>query len=249
MRLADWSEFDLDAGLWTIPARRTKTNTDLRMPLPPQAVSVVQMADTLEPSRVGLVFPSPTTRKALSDAAFNELLAEHLGANSEGKPDARGVHGHRDGRRITRVLVVAARSGVGRPLVLLAADLSARRSEPPKQVPAGGAVDAGPRRVRRRGPSSSRLSVSTKSFRISRCVSSLLSATGTPQHHAHRGQHYQCRVSTLLAQFGLRRAIAQPRWLDLGHAACGGRRARYLTGGRPVEWWALGLSLGVSCRV
>ena len=77
VRLADWSEFDLDAGLWTIPARRTKTNTDLRVPLPPRAVSLVQMADTLESSRVGLVFPSPTTRKALSDAAFNKLLAEH----------------------------------------------------------------------------------------------------------------------------------------------------------------------------
>jgi len=35
---ATWAEFDLDAGLWRIPANRTKTNESRELPLPAQAI-------------------------------------------------------------------------------------------------------------------------------------------------------------------------------------------------------------------
>ena len=80
VRFADWSEFDLDASLWTIPAARTKTAADLRIPLPLRAVSVVRMAGTFTRRRTGLVFPSPATGAALSDNTWRKLLAD-LGIN------------------------------------------------------------------------------------------------------------------------------------------------------------------------
>ena len=80
VRFADWSEFDLDAALWTIPAARTKTAADLRIPLPLQAVSVVRMAGTFTRLRTGLVFPSPATGAALSNNTWGKLLAD-LGIN------------------------------------------------------------------------------------------------------------------------------------------------------------------------
>ena len=74
VRFADWSEFDLDASLWTIPAARTKTAADLPIPLPLRAVSVVRMAGTFTRRRTGLVFPSPATGAALSDNTWRKLL-------------------------------------------------------------------------------------------------------------------------------------------------------------------------------
>ena len=39
---ADWSEFDLDARLWTIPASRTKTKREHRVPLSREAISILR---------------------------------------------------------------------------------------------------------------------------------------------------------------------------------------------------------------
>ncbi|WP_188080104.1 site-specific integrase [Neorhizobium sp. P12A] len=49
-RLADWSEFDLSAKVWTIPKERTKTGRELIVPLSDQAVA------TLPAQSEGLVF-------------------------------------------------------------------------------------------------------------------------------------------------------------------------------------------------
>ena len=76
VRFADWSEFDLKAALWTIPAAKTKTSADLRVPLSQRAMVVVRMAGTLNGSLTGLLFPSPNTGGPLSDATFNKLLKE-----------------------------------------------------------------------------------------------------------------------------------------------------------------------------
>ena len=61
VRLAQWSEIDLDAACWTIPARRMKTNREHRVPLSPQAMEVLTAAKAItDGSR--LVFPSPRGR-------------------------------------------------------------------------------------------------------------------------------------------------------------------------------------------
>ena len=40
---ARWEEFDLDGGLWTVPATRMKAGRQHRVPLPPRAVEIVKM--------------------------------------------------------------------------------------------------------------------------------------------------------------------------------------------------------------
>ena len=82
-RGADWSEIDLKAATWTIPAARMKypNQGDHRVPLSPQAVEVLRAAG---PRKDGLVF---TARggKAVSESAFRKLL-DRLGikANPHG---------------------------------------------------------------------------------------------------------------------------------------------------------------------
>ncbi len=53
---ARWSEFDLDAAEWRIPAERMKMRTPHIVPLSPQAIEVVQALQTLANGRE-LVFP------------------------------------------------------------------------------------------------------------------------------------------------------------------------------------------------
>ncbi|MER9237258.1 tyrosine-type recombinase/integrase [Mesorhizobium sp. M0622] len=43
-RSATWDEFDLDAALWTIPAARTKTSKELRVPLAEPVVALLRAA-------------------------------------------------------------------------------------------------------------------------------------------------------------------------------------------------------------
>ena len=71
VRMAEWSEFDLDKKLWVIPAEHTKARQEHRVPLQPQAIKLLK---TL-PIMVGtnIVFASPTG-KALSDMALSQLM-------------------------------------------------------------------------------------------------------------------------------------------------------------------------------
>ena len=74
IRGAIWPEFDLDAGLWIIPAERMKMREEHRVPLSAQAVEVLRTMQTL--SGGGLVFPSPYyPSKPLSENTFNSALA------------------------------------------------------------------------------------------------------------------------------------------------------------------------------
>jgi hypothetical protein len=47
LRLATWKEFDLDAGVWTIPANRMKMRRPHRIPLASQTISVLEVLRTL----------------------------------------------------------------------------------------------------------------------------------------------------------------------------------------------------------
>ena len=73
VRLADWSEIDLEAALWVIPAERMKYSErgEHRVPLSPQAVEVLRAAG---PAReAGKVFRAPRGG-TLGDDALRDLL-------------------------------------------------------------------------------------------------------------------------------------------------------------------------------
>jgi len=72
VRLAEWSEFDLDQALWTRPAQRMKSKKEHRVPLSPRAVEVLLQARKLG-SGEGLVFPGTKYGKPLSDMTLSKL--------------------------------------------------------------------------------------------------------------------------------------------------------------------------------
>ena len=86
VRLADWSEFDLDAAIWTRPASRMKAKKEHRVPLSPRAVEVLLEAKALGTSE-GLVFPGTKANKPLSDMTLSKLV-KGLGYDAD-------VHGFR----------------------------------------------------------------------------------------------------------------------------------------------------------
>lgn len=75
VRGARWDEIDDAAALWTVPAARTKTGKEFRVPLSPAALSVLRAAEAYR-DKSGLVFPSPLG-KALSDSTMSKLLREN----------------------------------------------------------------------------------------------------------------------------------------------------------------------------
>ncbi|MDP9607061.1 UNVERIFIED_ORG: integrase [Variovorax paradoxus] len=75
VRSARWSEFELEAKLWRIPAERMKMRSEHVIPLSPQAVAIVEAMKPLSGSRE-LVFPSPFyPSKSLSENTFNSAMA------------------------------------------------------------------------------------------------------------------------------------------------------------------------------
>jgi integrase len=57
LRCADWQEFDLEAGLWVIPADRMKMRTLHVVPLPAQVVTLLRELQEFEGGK-GLLFPN-----------------------------------------------------------------------------------------------------------------------------------------------------------------------------------------------
>jgi integrase len=76
VRLADWSEFDLKAGLWTVPAARMKMKREHVVPLCPPALSVLARIADLTGNRSGLVFEGMARGKPLSDMTLTKLLRD-----------------------------------------------------------------------------------------------------------------------------------------------------------------------------
>ena len=70
VRAAEWSEIDLVNKLWIIPAAHTKTKQEHRVPLPPQAIELLDSLPRL--ADIPNVFPSPRGG-ALSDMALSQI--------------------------------------------------------------------------------------------------------------------------------------------------------------------------------
>ncbi|MEL4071765.1 integrase arm-type DNA-binding domain-containing protein [Ochrobactrum sp. GPK 3] len=74
VRMAKWSEFDLAAKVWTIPAERMKMRRIHQVPLSKQVMAILSHLRELDP-RSELVFPSlRTNKKPLSENAMNSAL-------------------------------------------------------------------------------------------------------------------------------------------------------------------------------
>ena len=76
VRGALWAEVDLDACVWTIPARRTKGNREHRIPLSSPAAQILDVARSLVDGGSELVFPG-TRGKPVSGMTMSKLL-KHL---------------------------------------------------------------------------------------------------------------------------------------------------------------------------
>lgn len=87
VRGALWSEIDLDAKTWTVPADRMKAGKEHRVPLSDRAVEILESLD--RPADCEIVFPSPRTCTPLTDHALLRVLRKFYG------PDAATVHGFR----------------------------------------------------------------------------------------------------------------------------------------------------------
>lgn len=73
---AKWTEFDLDAGLWTIPAERMKARREHRVALSKRALAIVKELSAARSSE--FVFPGQKPGKPLSNMAMLMLL-ERMG--------------------------------------------------------------------------------------------------------------------------------------------------------------------------
>lgn len=82
LRHAEWSEFDLDAGLWTIPAGKMKMRKAHSVPLSSQTVALFREVHAATGAS-GFVFPSIRTRtRPMSENTLNAAL-RRLGYSSE----------------------------------------------------------------------------------------------------------------------------------------------------------------------
>ena len=71
IRGASWSEFDLEAGEWTIPAERMKAGREHRVPLSPRALEILRAQPRIAGSE--WVFPAPRGG-LLSDMTLSAVL-------------------------------------------------------------------------------------------------------------------------------------------------------------------------------
>jgi integrase len=78
-RGARWSEIDLDARTWTIPAERMKAGRSHRVPLSDAALSVLLAVKPLQRAPDGLVFPGGKIGRPLSDVGLSKALTAAAG--------------------------------------------------------------------------------------------------------------------------------------------------------------------------
>ena len=71
VRGARWTEFDLDAGTWTVPPERMKAHKEHRVPLSPEVLALINAQPRLENN--DLVFPAPRGG-VLSDMSLTAVL-------------------------------------------------------------------------------------------------------------------------------------------------------------------------------
>ena len=92
-RGATWSEIDLEASIWTIPAERMKGGAEHRVPLSDAAMDVLAQAWALREDDGGLVFPGRTAGRQLSDMTMTKVL------RTTGLAERATVHGFRSSFR------------------------------------------------------------------------------------------------------------------------------------------------------
>lgn len=86
LRMAEWSEFDLEKAEWTIPAARMKMRRPHRSPLPRQAISILEGLHQIT-GRGRLAFPSiRTVLRPISENTMNAALRRLGYANDEVTP-------------------------------------------------------------------------------------------------------------------------------------------------------------------
>jgi integrase len=88
---ATWSEIDLEAAEWHIPAARMKTRTDHIVSLPTQAIAVLREMEGLG-RRGGYVFPSPAQQKT-PHVHRDGLSAALRGMGFQGRHATHGFRG------------------------------------------------------------------------------------------------------------------------------------------------------------
>lgn len=69
-----WSEFDLQAGLWTVPAERMKAGREHVVPLSDRALAILKDLPREKQENDGFVFPGGKKGRTLSNMAMLELL-------------------------------------------------------------------------------------------------------------------------------------------------------------------------------
>ena len=69
---ATWSEIDLKAKVWAVPANRMKANREHRVPLVPRAIEILEMAKKAQTS--DFVFPGQKAERPLSVMALEMVL-------------------------------------------------------------------------------------------------------------------------------------------------------------------------------
>ncbi len=73
---ATWNEFDIDEGVWTIPASRMKTKRPHRVPLSDRALAVLREAKAFKRDGDDFVFPGFREARPLSDMTLSKLTKE-----------------------------------------------------------------------------------------------------------------------------------------------------------------------------
>lgn len=74
LRQADWTEFDLEKGIWTIPASRTKMRREHRKPIPKSARDILLELREITGNRA-IAFPSVSSpNRPLSENTLNAAL-------------------------------------------------------------------------------------------------------------------------------------------------------------------------------
>jgi integrase len=76
IRFARWSEVDMDAALWSIPAERMKMGRPHVVPLSPEAIGVLQKVARFRDQTTDLVFPGQKLKKPLSDMSLLKILRD-----------------------------------------------------------------------------------------------------------------------------------------------------------------------------
>ena len=76
VRLATWSEIDVERGLWTIPAKRMKAGVEHVVPLSSAVIKIFERAREFREVNNDFVFPGQKSGKPLSDMTLTKICRD-----------------------------------------------------------------------------------------------------------------------------------------------------------------------------